>query len=87
METVFASDVGDTLLETDGANVLLVRLDSITDFDPETPENLPIAESVTEEYRLQAANDVLTFFTSAVRDNAGVSVNQNMIEAAIANFR
>ena len=87
VEAVFSSEVGDTLLETDGAGVLLVRLDSITDFDPEAPENMPIAEGVTEEYRLQAANDVLTFYTAAVRDTAGVSVNQNMIEAAIANFR
>ncbi len=87
LERVFASAPGDALIETDAAGAVLARLVDILPFDPTEGENASIVEGLRAELRDQAAGDVLAFYTAAVRDAAGVSINQNMIEAALVNLQ
>lgn len=87
LERVFAGEPGDTLIETDGAGAVLASVVDILPFDPVEGENATIVEGLRAELRDQAAADLLALYTAAVRDAAGVSINQNMIEAALVNLQ
>ena len=55
-------------------------------FEPAAADSAPALAALTEQFDQQVADDVLTAFTAAVRDAAGVSVNQGLVESTLARF-
>jgi peptidyl-prolyl cis-trans isomerase D len=83
---VFAVEPGAALVLPDAGTVILARLGAIEPFDPAAPENAAAMTALTEQLDRQVADDLLTLFTAAVRDEAGVSVNQTLVESTLARF-
>ena len=48
--------------------------------------NAPLVDRLREQYRGQSRDDVLALYTAALREAAGVSVNQATIEATLSRF-
>jgi len=84
---VFELDEGAAITRADGDGIILVQLTSVEPFDPESEENAQVLEGVNARFRAEAAQDLLSLYTAAIRDEAGVSVNQNMINAAITQLQ
>ena len=60
----------------DGATVILAQIGAVEPFDPAAADSAPVVEAIEQQFDDQAADDVLTSFVAAIRDGAGVSVNQ-----------
>jgi len=66
--------------------VILAQLTGIHAFDPAAADNVPIVEQLRGQFREQAKDDVLALYTAALRDSAGVSVNQALIDTTLSRF-
>jgi len=78
----------DELRVIDGAGeVFIVRLDAIRPADPADPDVARVQEALGQQARQGIANDVLTAYTNALIDAAGVEVNQNALNAIHAQFQ
>jgi hypothetical protein len=66
--------------------VILAKLTGIHAFDPAAADNAPIVEQLRGQFREQAKDDVLALYTAALRDSAGVSVNQALIDTTLSRF-
>lgn len=83
---VFAAPPGGTAVLRDGDGAILAQVTGVVPFDPEAPENAELMAQFQAELRAQAADDALVLFTAAVRDAAGVSIDQSLIESTLARF-
>jgi peptidyl-prolyl cis-trans isomerase D len=68
----------------DGA--VLARLETVEPFDPADGENAVLFDSVDAELRRQMGDDLLALYTLALQAEAGVSVNQSVLEGTLAQF-
>jgi hypothetical protein len=84
---IFAADENGTVIERDGDGVILAQLSATLPFDPADEQNAAIMAQLRDQFAGQAADDVLTLFTAAVRDQAGVRVNQELVETTLARFQ
>jgi hypothetical protein len=48
---------------------------------------VPIVEALNTRFRQAAAGDILALFTAALRNQAGVYVNEDHIESTLAQFQ
>ena len=83
---VFAAEPGSAVVLADGATVILAQIGAVEPFDPATADSVPVVEAIEQQFDDQAADDVLTSFVAAIRDGAGVSVNQALVESTLARF-
>jgi peptidyl-prolyl cis-trans isomerase D len=83
---IFAADPNGAVVLRDGDGVILAGLGTVEPFDPDAAENAAAAAQVEQQFDRQVADDLLTLFTAAVRDAAGVSVNQPLIDSTLARF-
>ena len=83
---VFAAEPGASVLLADGDTVILARLGTVQPFEPAAADSAPALAALAEQFDRQAAEDVLALFTASVRDEAGVSVNQGLVESTLARF-
>ena len=66
----------------DGDSVILAELTAIEPFDPKARRERPDPRhQVRDQFRQQARDDVLALYTAALRDAAGVTVNQALIDS------
>jgi peptidyl-prolyl cis-trans isomerase D len=63
------------------AQVVLSQLTKITPFDPDAAASKTILANVASQFSTQLGNDVIEAFTTAIRDEAGISVNQPLVDA------
>jgi peptidyl-prolyl cis-trans isomerase D len=83
---VFAAEPDGTVTLPDGDGVILARITAIEPFDPAAGNNAALYDNLRQQFRTQAADDVLSLYTAALRDTAGVTVNQDLIESTLARF-
>jgi peptidyl-prolyl cis-trans isomerase D len=84
---LFAADEGDVVIVEDGAAVILAELTVVEPYDPDDPAMAGIRDTLRQQYTGQAADDALALFTAAVRDRAGVRINQGQIDATLGRFQ
>jgi hypothetical protein len=75
------------VVRSDGGSVILAQLGAFEPFDRATEENAEIADQLEEQFRAQAADDVLTLYVAALRERDGVQVNQALIESTLDRFQ
>ncbi len=83
---LFEAAPGEVLVERDGDGAILVRLTEIVPFDAAAAESAAILEQLRGQFAGQAAGDLLTLYIGALRNQAGVSVNESLLETALAQF-
>lgn len=81
LEAAFGLQAGAVqLVEADGF-VGLVRLDSINPADPGTPEGAEMRTAIAANVQTALAEDIAALFTSAVAQQAGITLDQPTIDA------
>lgn len=83
---IFAAAPGGTVTRRDGETVLLAQLTGTTPLDLASPEAAPILTRLQQQYDEQVRGDVLAAYTAALREAAGVTVNQALVESTLARF-
>ena len=83
---VFAAKAGETVMRADGDAVMLARVREVLPFDPDEAANAEALSGLEAQLRDQVADDALALFTAALRDAAGVRVNQGRVDATLARF-
>ena len=86
VENVFQMSEGDLRVFTAPGGAALVRLDAILEPDPTNDEALGILEVFAQQTAQGMANDALELFTRAVQAQAGITINQQAINAVHAQF-
>lgn len=84
---IFAAEDGGTVIRREGDAVILAALREIEPFDPTAPETAPVAEQVQSQFDGQVADDILALYTAALREQAGVQINQALIDSTLARFQ
>lgn len=83
---IFATAPDGTVIRADGPTVTLAQVTAVEPFDPASAGNAATLAQVRQQFDRQASDDVLALFTAALRDQAGVSLNQSLIESTLARF-
>ncbi len=83
---IFELERGQATILPEPGGAILARLDRIEPFDPEAEENQPVVLSVQAEFRRQIGDDMLSYVTRALQNEAGVSVNESLIQSTLANL-
>jgi peptidyl-prolyl cis-trans isomerase D len=81
---IFAIEPGQAIVLPEPGGALLARLDRVAGFEPEAPDNQPLVASVQAELRRQMGDDLLAYTTRALQAEAGVSVNESVVQSTIA---
>ncbi|MEH6361716.1 MAG: hypothetical protein V7761_13425, partial [Amylibacter sp.] len=76
---VFTVDTGKTTIAAGASSIFIARLDQINGFDDSIAENQTLRDAVQQQLDSQIGNDLLTVFANALREEAGVSINQAAI--------
>ena len=66
--------------------MILAEVTAVEAFDPTTEANRQILETVRGQFRDQAKGDLLALYTAALRDEAGVTLNQPLVDSTLARF-
>ena len=66
--------------------MILAEITAVEPFDPGAEANREILATVREQFREQARGDLLALYTAALRDEAGVTLNQPLLESTLARF-
>ena len=83
---VFAAEAGTPVTRRDRDGVILAEVTATEAFDPATEANKQILDNLRAQFRDQARGDLLALYTAALRDQAGVTVNQPLVESTLARF-
>ena len=78
---VFELDLNSSAVVSEGDTVVLVKLTDIQAFDENTTQNKEIIVSPSARYSRQIGSDILDAYVAALQENAGISLNQQLIEA------
>jgi len=76
---VFTIDAGKTTIAAGASSVFIARLGQINGFDNSIAENQTLRDAVQQQLDSQIGNDLLTVFANALREEAGVNINQAAI--------
>jgi len=79
LEIIYNLEAGKAGVITGPNSVFVARLDAVNSFDATTAENKALSDLVQQQLDSQIANDLLTTFSSALRTNADVTINQEAI--------
>lgn len=83
---VFAAEQGAIVERVFGDGVILAEVTRIEPFDHEAAENAEVFAAVSDQLRDQAADDLLALFSTALRDEAGVSIDAGLLESTLAEL-
>jgi peptidyl-prolyl cis-trans isomerase D len=83
---IFAAAPGAAVTRRDGDGVVLAVLTGTTPLDLADPANAPILARLQQQYNQQVHEDVLALYTGALRAEAGVRVDQALLESTLARF-
>ena len=87
IETVFEMDAGDVRVIEDQYDTLMISLDEVVPFNPEDAEDAARLEALQGQLSNTAARDIFFGFTQAVQNEAGVSINQNLIDETLSFYQ
>jgi peptidyl-prolyl cis-trans isomerase D len=86
VEAVFAAPPGGAVAVADAGRVALAQVAEVLPFDRTDAPNAALAAEVGAELRAQAADDALALLVRALQAQAGLSVDQEMVERVLARF-
>jgi peptidyl-prolyl cis-trans isomerase D len=86
IEAAFAAEPGGVAAAAADGQGAVARVVEVLPFDPDGPEGAGLTASVTDELRAQAAEDALALYVQALQAEAGVRVDQGVIDRLLAQF-
>ncbi|WP_320179283.1 peptidyl-prolyl cis-trans isomerase [Roseovarius pacificus] len=87
VETLFGMDKGDvSVIEADG-RIFVLRLDDIRAPDTDTPELEALQAGLREQAASGLSQDLFQILANDIRERAGLTIDQQAINAVHANFQ
>ncbi|MGQ3486457.1 peptidyl-prolyl cis-trans isomerase [Roseovarius pacificus] len=87
IETLFGMDKGDvSVIEADG-RIFVLRLDDIRAPDTDTPELEALQAGLREQAASGLSQDLFQILANDIRERAGLTIDQQAINAVHANFQ
>ncbi len=86
LDTVFKTAKQDVATLDTPQNVVVLQVTAITPFDPKKPENATALKNLNRQYSQEVGADVFDSFARAVEENAGITINQALINAVHAQM-
>ena len=86
-ETVFGMAKGDVELIQGGGRVFVLRLDDVRPPDPSDPDLATLRQSIAEQTASSLSQDLYQVLANDIRSRAGISLNQQALNAVHANFQ
>lgn len=80
---IFAAEPGDVVVVEGPGSAVLARLDDITPYNREDEDLAALRELISTEFSRQAKEDLGEMLVSALRDDAGVRLNQGLIDETL----
>jgi len=77
----FALDPATVAIVDSENLVAVVRLGSVTAFDPMRAENIALVDNINGQLDAQLARDIFQAYADALQNAAGISINQSVINA------
>lgn len=87
LEDVFTMDVGETKTIDSFGSVLIVQLNAINAPDSDDEDLAVLRQRIQDQAVAAISQDLFTAFAQDIRQRAGVSLDQNAINAVHANFQ
>ncbi|SFA74595.1 peptidyl-prolyl cis-trans isomerase D [Poseidonocella pacifica] len=87
LDTVFAMETGDIETVSGENAVYVLRLDEITEPDPEADDLREIATRISDQAAQSLAADIGTAYANALRSRLGVRIDQQVLNAVNVNFQ
>ncbi len=86
VEAAFAAPPAGVAIAVDAGRVALARIAEVLPFDPAAPEGADVVARATADMRVEAAEDALALFVQALQAQAGVSIDQPLVDQVLAQF-
>lgn len=86
IETVFDSEPGGWMTVSGGGRVVIVQVDTVNAPDQDSDEAQQIKSSYGQRVSQSVALDIQEAFATAIEDEAGVTLDQAMLNAVHSNF-
>lgn len=85
-DAVFASDAGDSAVVSDGRAVLLVQVTELLGPDANNPAAAQLEQSLQAQAAQGVGRDLFVYFSQALLQDAGLTLNQQAINAVHAQY-
>ncbi len=83
---VFALEDNEIAIVEGNGIIALVRLTAITPFDEKQAQSATALANLSQQYSAQVGSDIFEAFTGALQEEAGITVNQALIEAVFSQL-
>lgn len=87
VETVFGMDVGDVETVTGAERVVIVELDAINDADLSDGETASLRSILTQSANQTLGQEILSAFSTQIRLNADVQIDQNALNSVHSHLQ
>jgi len=85
-EAIFAAPAGGAVVLADETGAALAQVTGIIPFDREDPASAELADQVAGQLDVQVADDLLALAVQALQAEAGIEVNQTLVDQVVARF-
>ncbi|MFO7770716.1 MAG: SurA N-terminal domain-containing protein [Roseovarius gahaiensis] len=87
IETVFGMDKGDVTVIDGNARIFVLRLDDVRAPDTSSPELAALQQRLREQAASGLAQDMFQMLANDIRQRAGLTIDQQAINAVHSNFQ
>ena len=87
LAAAFKQSVGDKTVLMQNDNAVIVQLDAINKGDRDSDDTKALRANIEQQFGASLADDLFNVFATQIQQSAGISLNQQAINAVHANFQ
>lgn len=87
LAAAFKQSVGDKTVLMQNDNAVIVQLDAINKGDRDSDDTKALRANIEKQFGASLADDLFNVFATQIQQSAGISLNQQAINAVHANFQ
>jgi peptidyl-prolyl cis-trans isomerase D len=87
LAAAFEQSVGDKTVLMQNDNAVIVQLDAINKGDRDSDDTKALRANIEKQFGASLADDLFNVFATQIQQSAGISLNQQAINAVHANFQ
>lgn len=87
LAAAFELSVGDKTVLMQNDNAVIVQLDAINKGDRDSDDTKALRANIEQQFGASLADDLFNVFATQIQQSAGISLNQQAINAVHANFQ
>ena len=87
LAAAFEQSVGDKTVLMQNDNAVIVQLDAINKGDRDSDDTKALRANIEQQFGASLADDLFNVFATQIQQSAGISLNQQAINAVHANFQ